>query len=1061
MGTLSAGTGLISGMNISGIVTQLMQIESRPLNLLQNQITKITAEKTAFTTISAMLLAAKTSINRLAQPSAFTVRSAVSSNENVLTATAASNAPISSYTFRVQSLVSTHQLMSNGFASRNSTPVGTGSLTFKAAEGFVNPSTSLSQLNGTEGIRRGVIRITDRSGAFADIDLRTATQVTDVLQAINDNIAINVRASVSGDRLVIEDQTGLGTGNLIIADLNQGNAAADLGIRGTSATGRIEGADLIRLTGNTLLSQLNDGIGLRYNTNAHDLKFTMSDGSEFNVNLTASLRFRTEAKDDPPTPAIRSTNLGELNDGRGLRTGTNGELQIRVTNRAGQSGIIDLSSARTIDDVKEAFANAVADDGVTPLNVKISALTSAALVITDSSGGTTSNLKIENVDGAGFAATDLGIAIDTAQTGFTGTNVYRMNSLGAVMRAIQYAEDSGGNTNDGRLQVAISADGNGLVLTDTTGGGGTASVEALNGSMALRDLGLQSGFVGDTLQSSHLIAGLNTVLLSSLNGGNGIATEVLRFQLRDQSTLEVDFAGANTLQEVLDRMNATGRLSARVDAGGLGIQIDDLTTGTGTFGILDDPGTGQPPQMAVDLGLARNSAGQLVSGDLHRQYVAENTLLSELNFGKGIPYGKFTIQDGSGGIATVNLTAGLHKTVGDVLREINALSDVQVTARINATGDGIELVDTSGGGSLIVNDLSGGSMAASLGIAGTSTDGTITGSFTKVIEVDGDDTLDDLVEKINKTGVGVTASVISDGSGFSPYRLMLNSRNTGTAGRLAFDIQGTGLSLNTLSEGRDAVVVIGDPDSPAAIVVSSSSNTITDVLPGVTLNLHGTSANPVELNVNRDVGQVVTDVQTFISTFNEAIDKINELTKYDSSTQTRGILLGDGTATQIRDRLYRILLSGIDDESMVYRRLGAVGISIESGSKLALDETKFRAAFDENPEVVKDLFAKTRIEKQSDGKDKLINIGFAARLNEALNSFTTTADGLITRKNNALQNKIDMMNDRATYMQKMLDRKEARLYTQFQTMESALANLQSQQSSLNNLASLVSSMYSN
>ncbi len=1065
-GTISSGTGLISGMDISSIVTQLMQIESRPLTLLKNRITTVTAEQTAFATISASLLALKSTISNLAKSSAFTVRSASSSNTSVLTATATNKAALGTYSFQVKSLVTTHQMISNGYTDRDTTAIGTGSLTLKVGQGYVDTTTSLSALNGLQGVRVGVIRITDRSGASAEIDLRSATTVQDVLDAINNTSTINVQASVKGDGLVIEDQTGLSSGTLIVADIGGGYAARDLGIIGSSSTGRIEGTDLVRLTETMALSQLNDGIGFRYNSTQADMRITLSDGTVFNVNLSPHLRFSTAANAETGAPAIPSTYLAELNNGLGVRRGTDGSLQIRITNRAGQSGTVDLSSAETIDDLKELLNNAVADDGVTSLNVKLSGMTSSSLIITDSSGGTASNLKIENVAGAGYAATDLGIAADTDQNTITGKGIYSMTTLGAVMRAIRYAEDTNGNVNDGRLQVAISADGNGLVFTDTTGGAGTATVEALNDSWAMRDLGLASGSFGadGTLRGNDVIAGLNTVLLSSLNGGRGISTGVLRFQLHDtsQSPLELDFTGDQTLQDVIDRINATGQLSARVDSGGLGIVITDLTSGSGTFGVMNDAGTGEPPQMAVDLGLTLNADGELVSGDLHRQYVSENSLLSELNFGRGISYGKITIQDSSGGLAIITLNSTLHKTVGDILKEINAQSTIQVKASVNTTGDGIELVDLAGGGgTLIVQEVSGGSTAASLGLNGTAVGNVISGSFTRTIDIDGDDTLDALVTKINDANAGVTASVLNDGSSHAPYRLVITSKTTGTAGRIAFSTTGSAITLSTLTKAQDAVVTVGDSDSTSAIVVKSSSNTLTNVIDGVTLNLTGTSSSPVTLTVNQDIDQVVRDVNSFISSFNSAMNTISSLTSYDATTEKRGVLLGDSTASMISSRLYRLVMSSVDDETATFKRLSSVGITVESGGTLSLDEEKFREAFAKNPEAVKDLFTKTRIVKGTGGKkDTLVNVGLAAQLNELLNKMTTSVDGTIARKSNSLQDKIDMMNDRAEYMQEMLDRKEERLYAQFQAMETALASLQTQTSSLNSLSSLVSSLYS-
>ena len=79
MGTISSGTGLISGLDIQSIVSALMQIEARPLTLLQARIEQTQQEQTAFLELNARLLAATGVASRLAKASSFTKRTATSS----------------------------------------------------------------------------------------------------------------------------------------------------------------------------------------------------------------------------------------------------------------------------------------------------------------------------------------------------------------------------------------------------------------------------------------------------------------------------------------------------------------------------------------------------------------------------------------------------------------------------------------------------------------------------------------------------------------------------------------------------------------------------------------------------------------------------------------------------------------------------------------------------------------------------------------------------------------------------------------------------------------------
>lgn len=1058
MGTVSSSVGLISGLDIESIVKQLIAIESKPLALTKSRIANVTAQQAAYTALGSNLSSIKSSLSNLTSLSKYRQKTASSSDESVVSVSAASRTAVGSYSFQVKSLVTTHQLVSRGFVDKDRTPVGAGTLVFKNGQGFVNDATSLDALNGYDGVRRGTIRIADRSGQSATFDLRAASTVNDVIEAINSESSISVRARTSGDTLIIEDITGLSTGSLRIEDVNGGHMAEDLGIAGTATSGSMTSSDLISMDAVTPLSELNDGIGLRYNANNTDLKFTLSDGSEYFVNFSNYLRYGTDPVINPPdepVPGMPSTYLGQLNDGRGVRTGENGELQIRITNRNGDTGVVDLTGAETIEDVRDILKNAKADDGVTDLKVEINSLNSDKLVIKDNSEGD-GNLVIEDVEGAGFAATDLGIAIDTEKESFTGTSIYRLESVGALMAAIRYSADVYGNVNgpDGKLQVAISDDGNGLVFTDTTGG--TATVTAMNGSNAVKDLGLENGFdTSGMARSRSLLAGMNTVLLSSLNGGNGVETGSMTFQLKDNSQVTFDFTNARTLQDVIDVINADGRLEAQVSSGGIGLVIEDNTTGSGTFGIMDE--NGEPPQMAQDLGLYANSKGQVASDDLKLQFVNENTLLSELNNGDGIGFGNVQMTDSTGATQTLVLHSAAHKTVGDVIEAINDL-DFGLKARINAEGDGIELYDTAGGdGTILVEDLGEGTAAEDLRLAGQSDEGAINGRFTQLVEIDGDDTLTDLQKKINDANIGMQAGIINDGSGYKSYRLMVTSKESGLDGRLGFSSGNVDIGLDTMTQARDATVLIGDPSSANSIVITSSTNTITDAVDGLTLNLVGTSPDPVDVTVKQDVDSVVSNVSSLIDAFNKTIENIDKSTSYNAETEERGVLLGDGTVSLIRSRLFSVATARTTDEENDLRVLSQVGITTSEG-KLVLDEERFRTAFEQDPEAVANLLAKTKVVKDENDEDKLVNVGIFARLNEELANMTTIAGGTLTRKKDALQDQIELLNDRAGNLQDLLDAKEARLYAEFQAMESALSQLQTQQTALSSLSQLASSM---
>ena len=1044
MSGISSTTGLISGMDIGSLVTQLMAIEKRPLTLVQNRVAETQTQQTAYTELNARLTAALAAVGRLAQPSSFSKRKASSANEDVLTATASPTAQAGTYSFTVARLATTHQLVSTGFVDRASTPVGAGVLTFESSAAQINPDTALSTLNGMTGVRLGQVRVTDRSGASTQIDLRSAASISDVVEAFNSQSVVSVRASIQGDHLVIQDQTGLATGRLTITDTGGGSTASDLGILGSDAdagniAGRIAGQDLVRLAGGSLLSALNDGLGVRFSEVGDDLRISLADGSVFDVNLTSQVDL--------------GTNLAELNSGRGTGAGT-----IRITNRLGASADVQLSGTETLGEVRDKIA-------ALGIGVSLSSVSSGgSLTLADSTGGT-GRFRVQDVSGS--VAATLRLNADVAESTIAGRAGYSFDDLAALFRRIQYAHDGSGALNNGRFEMAVSADGTGLMMIDRTTGGASAGVTALNNSQAAADLGLEGSLQGGSLTSRRLAGGLNSVLLTTLNGGRGVQLGQARFSLHDGTTHTVDFTGAETLQEVLDRVNAVSGLQAGVAEGGSSISIHDTTTGTGLFTASDLSGT-----TLADLQLTADATGNLAGGDLNRRYISENTLLTSLNGGQGLGLaasgtgssGSFQITSGEATLR-VTISSSVHKTVGDVLAAITkAASDAgaKLSATISPDGDGIQLFDGGGGSQpLKVSEVDGGGLASRLGLLGeasTQDPDVFTGSFARRVEIGPTDTLDELVKKLNEAGAGIQASVVNDGSASRPYRLVLMSVAGGQAGQITYHTGDSGLSLGTLTSAQDARIIVGTPGSANAIVASSFSNTVSNLVSGLELNLHSAGSQPVQVTVENDLEAVITDVQGFVEAYNGLFDRIDSLTSYDAETESRGVLLGDNTVSQVRDRLYRQVSRTLGSGYSV-RRLSAAGITFkkDGGGRLELDADKFKAAYAGDPQGVEALFTKVETTTDANGDQKPVYVGIAASLREEIKSLTSTAGGLLTAQVNRLGDKVEMFNRRISDLQELLDMKEARLYAQFQAMETALARLQEQQTSISALASQASS----
>jgi flagellar hook-associated protein 2 len=762
------------------------------------------------------------------------------------------------------------------------------------------------------------------------------------------------------------------------------------------------------------------------------------------------------------------TPLSQLNGGAGVRRG-----KFRITDRSGASTVIDASAAVTVDDVVKQINTAL---GVT---VRAS-VNGDQLLLTDLTGKTTSNFVVTDL-GDGQTAADLGIVADEASATIAGGDI---NYLGPATlldqvndgRGVRHASTGAdfrvtardGSTFDVTLGTArtvgdalnaintatggkVTADvppaGNGIRLIDSSGGAGALSVAALGGSKAAADLGIEATSATSTINGGTILAGIGTVLISSLNGGSGLPLGRISITDRTGSTAVVDLAGSKTVQDILNRIsNATGiEVTASLKASGNGIQIADNTGDTGSLTISDVNST-----TAAALGIAGTFGTGVASvqgANLQRQWVSENTLLADYNGGKGVSLGRFKITNAAGVSANIDLSDPSNVRLGQVIDKINA-AGIRVTASINPHGDGLLLTDTSGGaGKMKVEDTTS-TTAANLNLLGEATGTTIDGSFEKTVTVDATDTLATVQQKINTLNFGVSANIINDGTGAAPYRLSMTARNSGRDGRVVIDGGTTAIQPRNLVEAEDAAVFLGSADAAEPLLITAGTNQITGVIQGVTLELHGVSDRPVSLGVTRNADKVVEDLQKFSDSFNELADKLKDLTKFDTDTKERGLLLGEGAVQTVETLTYSMFTSAVTTAGR-FRVLADVGLKLVDGGKMEFDEDKFRQAYAADPDSVQKLFSdSTNVTEGNPPKQTIKGLGIGWMMESSFTRLIDPVDGVITRENKTLDQKTQGFQDRIDSLDKLLEQKRTRLETQFANLESVLAKLQSQQSAL-------------
>lgn len=799
--------------------------------------------------------------------------------------------------------------------------------------------------------------------------------------------------------------------------------------------------------------------------------------------------------------------LSELNGGSGVARG-----KIKITDSAGATATIDLSRAVTLDDVIEAINT----DGT----IKATATVSGDhLEITDGAGGI-GELTITN--DVGFTtATELGIAASDSDDGqadgvITGGNIVKISgttALGSlndgngvlinsglgvsdftitdkngIVHNIVLGDKDDGNggitpavttlqgvidrinsDTGGAVTATVAVDGVSLQLDDTTGGGGTLSVGAgPNGDRTIKDLGLTAAAVGNTISGTRLVSGLNSVLLKSLNGGSGLgAATTLDITDRSGAATSINITSASSLQDIIDLVNndAIVNVTATLNQTGNGIAIADNTGGSSNLIVTNDAAVA----LQIDTGATGVAADSVAGSSLQLKYVSGASLLSDLNYGRGVGTGTFEITDSEGTISTVTIDSS-DKTLQDVIDNINSRL-TKVDARINDNGDGIILEPEAGATltSPIKVIATSGSTAKDLNIIGTASgpdlaNNFIDGSYERSITLDATDTVNDIINKVNAEGIPVSATLINDG-GSNPFRISFSSQISGKTGDLVIDTTGADLGLTTLTKAQDSVAFFGNSDPANAILITSSSNSINNVIAGVTINLNGTSSTAVELTVASDTDKMVKAVNSLVDDFNSVIDKIASLDRFDPETEQRGVLLGDPTLARVKSQLYRVLQGKADGLNTQFERLVEVGVTVGEGGKLEFDEDRFRQQFENDPTAVQNVFSAYVLSADqsidlgggvSTDSDTLLfdSLGVAEQIGQLLNGLTNSVDGTLTTVNKNYDTRIRLQEDRISDFDKRLEVRRTILTKQFAAMESALASLQSQQSALSSFKSI-------
>ena len=310
------------------------------------------------------------------------------------------------------------------------------------------------------------------------------------------------------------------------------------------------------------------------------------------------------------------------------------------------------------------------------------------------------------------------------------------------------------------------------------------------------------------------------------------------------------------------------------------------------------------------------------------------------------------------------------------------------------------------------------------------------------VDITATDTLADVRDKINAAGAGVTALIMTDATG---SRLLMRSNtsgadsafrttvtdsdgnNTDAAGlsQFAFGTATKNLSLNQTAANAAATI--------NGLAVTSSTNTLANIVDGLSLTLSAVTTTAVNVDVVPDSASLKKTLTDFAAAYSAVIKLIATDTKYDATTKKGGILQGDNAAVGLQRQL-RTLAGSSSGASTVFSHLSDMGLQLQADGSMTVNATKLDSAMANLPEVKKAF-------SNLGGSDATLN-GFGKQFRD-MTSAILGIEGALTTRSNGLNQQLtrnqtdqDSMNVRLTGIEK-------RLRAQYTALDTAMAQLNS------------------
>lgn len=388
---------------------------------------------------------------------------------------------------------------------------------------------------------------------------------------------------------------------------------------------------------------------------------------------------------------------------------------------------------------------------------------------------------------------------------------------------------------------------------------------------------------------------------------------------------------------------------------------------------------------------------------------------------------------------------------------LKSLNDISLFEKRSASSSNTALVTAAasktaqaGNYSLKVEALASGSKSASKSLAGDFSTSSA-GMLTVKLGADDPGIKVDIAQGLSLSQVRDALNVQLKGSGISANmvtnpedgktRLIMTSTNTGAGKDVRIEAS---VGLEDLAIDG-SLLSQGDPDyatqsgvleasgnakfSIDGLALQSASNTIESAIPEVTFKLVAADKDKtVTVKVAQDQSGVTSNIKKFVEAYNSLISTTKALTSVvavgEGKEPVTGALVGDASVRGLLSNIRNQLASPMEQDGL--RTLTDLGITTQKDGTLAIDDAKLSAGLSENFDAVGTLFT---------GESGLMN-----RLSNQVNGYVGS-DGILDQRISGLQKTINSVDGQREALNLRIEKLQTRLYSQFNAMDSLVAQL--------------------